>query len=319
MEMEKVPAAGYAIKGLNIAGLQRSLSLANLSFPFKVLSSLLEARKIIKDFKPDVAVGVGGYASGPLLFMAAWLGIPTLIQEQNSFAGITNKILGKKAKKVCVAYDGMDKFFPSDRLILTGNPVRKDILDMTGKRELALAKFKLDPSKPILLSIGGSLGARTINESLFEACPKLEEAGVQLIWQTGKAFYSKAKEKNQGGIQVHEFIKEMDLVYAAADVVISRAGASSISELCIVAKPCILVPSPNVSEDHQTKNAMSLVHKNAALLVKDSDAKTHLVDAALALLTNKSQQEALKQEIIKLALPNSAEQIANEVLKLAHP
>jgi UDP-N-acetylglucosamine--N-acetylmuramyl-(pentapeptide) pyrophosphoryl-undecaprenol N-acetylglucosamine transferase len=317
MEMEKVPAAGYPIKGLNIAGLQRSLSLSNLSFPFKVIGSLLHARKIIREFKPDVAVGVGGYASGPLLFVAALMGIPTLIQEQNSFAGITNKILGKRAKKICVAYEGMEKFFPKERLILTGNPVRKDILSMTGKKELAYAKFNLDPNKPVLLSIGGSLGARTINESLLDACDKLEKSGIQVLWQTGKAFYPKAKDKHSGLIQVHEFIKEMDLVYAVADVVVSRAGASSISELCIVAKPSILVPSPNVSEDHQTKNAMALVNKNAAILVKDSDAKTQLVDSALALLANKSQQDSLKKEIAKLALPNSADQIAKEVLKLA--
>lgn len=316
MEMEKVPAAGYPIKGLNIAGLQRSLSLSNLSFPFKVLGSLLHARKIIQEFKPDVAVGVGGYASGPLLFVASLMGIPTLIQEQNSFAGITNKILGKRAKKICVAYEGMEKFFPKEKLFLTGNPVRKDILTMTGKKELAYSKFNLDPAKPVLLSIGGSLGARTINESLLDACDKLEKAGIQVLWQTGKSFYPKAKDKHSGLIQVHEFIKEMDLVYAVADVVISRAGASSISELCIVAKPSILVPSPNVSEDHQTKNAMALVNKNAALLVKDSEAKNHLVDSALALLANRSQQDSLKLEIAKLALPNSADQIAKEVLKL---
>ena len=317
MEMEKVPAAGFPIKGLHIAGLQRSLSWSNFSFPFKVIGSLSAARHIIKDFKPDVAVGVGGYASGPLLFVASWLGIPTLIQEQNSFAGITNKILGKRANKICVAFEGMERFFPSDRLIITGNPVRKDILERTNKKEEACLKFNLDPSKPILLSIGGSLGARTINESLWQDSHKLENAGVQVIWQTGKSFYPKAKEKNSSLIQVHEFIKEMDLVYAAADVVISRAGASSISELCIVEKPCILVPSPNVSEDHQTKNAMALINKKAALLVSDTEAKTKLVDSALSLLSDQSMQHLLIKEIAKLALPNSAERIALEVLRLA--
>ncbi|MBX7180513.1 MAG: undecaprenyldiphospho-muramoylpentapeptide beta-N-acetylglucosaminyltransferase [Bacteroidia bacterium] len=316
MEMEKVPAAGYPIKGLNIAGLQRSLSLSNLSFPFKVIGSLLDARKIIQEFNPDVAVGVGGYASGPLLFMASIMGIPTLIQEQNSFAGITNKILGKKAHRICVAYEGMEKFFPKDRILLTGNPVRKDILDLTGKRELAISKFGLDPNKPILLSIGGSLGARTINESLFAGSKQLEESGIQVLWQTGKTYFSKAKEKQSEYIQVYEFIKEMDLVYAAADVVISRAGASSISELCLVAKPCILVPSPNVSEDHQTKNAMALVNKQAALLVKDTEAGEKLTKLAIDLISNKEKQKQLQLEIAKLGLPDSANQIAKEVLNL---
>ncbi len=316
MEMEKVPAAGYKIEGLNIAGLQRSLSPKNLSFPFKVVGSLLQARKIINEFKPDVAVGVGGYASGPLLFVASLMGIPSLIQEQNSFGGITNKILGKKAKKICVAYSGMEKFFPKESILLTGNPVRQDILNLTGKKEIGIEKFGLNTYKPTLLVVGGSLGAKTINESLYEGLDRLEVAGIQVIWQTGKLFYEKAKSKANENVNVFDFIKEMDLAYSVADLVVSRAGASSISELCIVAKPTILVPSPNVSEDHQTHNALALTTKQAALLVKDSDAKQTLVDTAIRLAKDSAKMNLLSENIAKLALPNSAGIIAEEVLKL---
>jgi UDP-N-acetylglucosamine--N-acetylmuramyl-(pentapeptide) pyrophosphoryl-undecaprenol N-acetylglucosamine transferase len=316
MEMEKVPLAGYQIIGLNIAGLQRSLTSKNLSFPFKVLNSLWQARNVIKEFKPDVAVGVGGYASGPLLFVASLMGIPTLIQEQNSFAGITNKILGKKARKICVAYSGMEKFFPQESLLLTGNPVRQDILNLEGKRILGLKHFGLNPEKATLLVIGGSLGARTINESMLEGIQQLEAAKLQVLWQTGKSYFEKAKAVQSEHIKVFDFIREMDLAYAATDLVISRAGASSISELCLVGKPVILVPSPNVSEDHQTHNALALTTRDAALMIKDFAAKEDLIKSVIELANNPNRQNLLGSNIRKLALPKSAVSIAEEVLKL---
>ena len=321
MEMEKVPAAGYKIEGLQISGLQRRLSIDNLFLPFKVIKSIQRAKMIIKDFKPDVAIGVGGYASGPLLYAASGMRIPSLIQEQNSFAGITNKLLSNRVMKVCVAYDGMEKYFPASKIVMTGNPVRENMVDITGKRQAALEFFKLSASKKTILVIGGSLGARTLNESISNGLKKLADQNIQLIWQTGKNFFPKAKELTSEysmlGIESYDFIREMDFAYAAADIVISRAGASSVSELAIVAKPSILVPSPNVAEDHQTMNAMALVNKDAAILVKDSEASMNLVSKAIELVNNNSLQKNLSIHISKLALNNSAELIANEVYSIS--
>ena len=320
MEMEKVPKAGYQIIGLPIAGIQRKLSLENLSFPIKLAKSLLKARGIIKEFKPDVAVGVGGYASGPLLLAAGMIGIPFLIQEQNSYAGITNKFLSKKAKKICVAYPGMEAFFAAEKILITGNPVRKDILDASSKREAAVKHFGMDATKKTLLIIGGSQGAKTINESIDKGLGELINAGYQVVWQTGKLFIEKAKETVKSykakGVYVSDFIYEMDLAYALADVVVSRAGALSVSEICLVAKPAIFVPFPFAAEDHQTKNALSLVHENAGLLVKDSEAKEKLVPETLALLQNPEKQHVLSKNILKLAKPDAAGEIAEQVLKL---
>jgi UDP-N-acetylglucosamine--N-acetylmuramyl-(pentapeptide) pyrophosphoryl-undecaprenol N-acetylglucosamine transferase len=322
MEMEKVPAAGYPIEGLWISGLQRKLTIDNLSFPFKVISSINKSRKIINKFKPNVVIGVGGYASGPLLYVAANKGIPTLIQEQNSYPGITNKILAKRVNKICVAYQGMEKYFPKDKLILTGNPVRQDILNISTKREDALKFFGMENNKKNLLVIGGSLGARTINQSLKAGIEELSKNNIQVIWQTGKSFIHEANEAvslyNQSGIKAYDFINRMDYAYAAADVVISRAGASSISELCLVGKPSILVPSPNVAEDHQTKNAIALVNNNAAILVKDSEAKENLIPRAIELLKNEDEQTMLSNNISKMALKDSAKVIANEILMMVN-
>ncbi len=321
MEMEKVPAAGYKIIGVPIAGLQRRLTLANLKLPFLVFKSMMKTRQIIKDFQPDVVVGTGGYASGPLLRAATSKGIPALLQEQNSYAGITNKLLSKRASKICVAYEGMEKFFPKEKIILTGNPVRQDLKDVRTKREEALNFFKLDPSKKTILVIGGSLGARVINESVGAGLGRIDNAGVQLIWQTGKLYHAKALEQTGAykhkAIYALDFIARMDLAYAAADVVISRAGASSVSELCNIGMPCILVPSPNVAEDHQTKNAMALVNKEAALLVKDADAPAELITQVLNLVSDENQQVNLSNNISKMAFHNSATVIATEVLRLA--
>lgn len=318
MEMEKVPAAGYMIEGLWISGLQRKLTLQNLAFPLKVISSVLKARKIIKSFKPDVAVGVGGYASGPLLYAATSMGIPALIQEQNSFPGITNKMLASRVNKICVAYDGMERFFPKQKLIFTGNPVRQDILNLTGKKERAIEMFGLSGNKKTLLVIGGSLGARTINHAIEACVSTLALAGIQVIWQTGKAYFQRAQEvaANVEGVKVYDFIRQMDYAYAAADLVVSRAGASSVSELCIVAKPSILVPSPNVAEDHQTKNAMALVNHQAAILVKDADAVNRLESEILSLVKDDARMEKLSRNIAALAMPDSANVIAHEVMKL---
>lgn len=324
MEMDKVPAAGYRIIGLNITGFQRRLSMSNLLLPFRVLESVLESRKIIREFKPDAAVGVGGYASGPLLFAASTMRVPTLIQEQNSFAGMTNRILAKRATKICVAYDGMEKYFPKDKILMTGNPVRQDIQYTKGKREEALRFFNLRPDRPVLLVIGGSLGARTINEAIDAGLDRLASSGIQLIWQTGKSYFEKAKAsaagKTDGGIRVLDFIGKMDLAYAASDAVVSRAGASSVSELAICAKPAILVPSPNVAEDHQTRNAMALVVKEAAILVKDNACSRDLIDTVVDLLQKKDLQSKLSVNISAMALPGAAETIAKEVYRLAgHP
>jgi len=321
MEMEKVPAAGYKIIGLDISGFQRSSILKNIFLPFKVLKSLLKARSIIKNFKPDVAVGVGGYASGPLLYAASQMNIPYLIQEQNSYAGITNKWLGKNAKLICVAFDGMEKFFPKKKILLTGNPIRKEVINIENKRLKAAEQLNLSPNKKTILLTGGSLGSATLNKSVLAAMDKIIAADVQLIWQTGKYYFQSISEQLKGkehpNIKVLEFLHHMDLAYAASDLVISRAGAGTIAELCAVKKPTILVPSPNVAEDHQTKNAMALVHKNAALLVKDAQAESELIDIALGLINNDEKCKELATQIGKMELANSDEIIANEVFKLA--
>jgi len=317
MEMEKVPAAGYKIIGLKIAGIQRKFDLKNILLPFKVLSSVMKSRSIINNFKPDAAVGVGGYASGPLLYAATMLRVPSLIQEQNSFAGITNKILSKRVKKICVAYEGMEKYFPKDKIIMTGNPVRQDVIQTGNKKEEALKFFNLDGSKKILLVIGGSLGARSINRSILNGLARFAEKDVQVIWQTGKGFFQTAKDATKDfdgkGIHAYDFINRMDLAFSCADIVISRAGASSVSELQLVAKPCILVPSPNVAEDHQTKNAFALVMKQAALLVKDSETEPLLVDTAIKLISDLEKRKQLSQNISQLALRDSAARIVEEI------
>ena len=320
MEMEKIPAAGYKIVGLWISGLQRNLSKRNLLFPFKLISSLLKARKIIKQFKPDLAIGTGGYASGPLLFAAANKGVPSLIQEQNSYPGITNKILAKYVQKICVAYDNMERFFGDEKLIITGNPIRDDILSFDTKVKAGKKLFNIDVSKPTVLVVGGSLGAYTINNAIASNLSDFKTANVNLIWQTGISFQDQAKKLTRqfsvNGIQAHTFIKEMDLAYAIADVIVSRAGAIAISELCCVGKPIILIPSPNVSENHQYKNAQSLVNKNAALLVKDSDASRKLVYKVLELLKDTIKQKELSNNIKKLAVKNAADRIAEIALSL---
>ncbi len=320
MEMEKVPKAGYQIEGLPITGIQRSLSAENLKFPFKLIKSLFLAKKIIRKFKPDIAIGVGGFASGPLLLMANFLKVPTLIQEQNSYAGITNKFLAKKASKICVAYTGMEKFFPTEKIVLTGNPVRNDILDISNKKLDAIKHFGLNENDKILLVIGGSLGAKTINECVDKGIDKLINAGYQIIWQTGKLYIEKAKKTGAmlNNVYVSDFIYEMDLAYAAADIVISRAGALSVSELCLAKKPAILVPYPYAAEDHQTQNALNLVEKKAAILVKDSDANQSLIDKVIYLKNNESLQKELCHNIAILAKPNAAIEIVNEVLKIVN-
>ena len=316
MEMEKVPAAGYPIEGLWISGLQRRLTIDNLSFPFKVISSLRRSKTIIKQFRPDAAVGTGGYASGPLLRVASGMNIPSLIQEQNSFPGITNKLLAKKVDRICVAYEGMEKYFPKEKIVLAGNPVRQDIIRLENKREEALAFFNLDPSKRTLLVIGGSLGARTINESIATQLGEIEKAGIQLIWQTGKAYFPTAESVFGKRGWVGAFISRMDLAYAASDMVVSRAGAISLSELAIVRKPSILVPSPNVAEDHQTKNAMALVKQEAAILVRDAEAREKLGAEILALMKDEERKKILSEHIAKMAFPEAADVIAKEVVKL---
>lgn len=321
MEMEKVPQAGYKIIGVPIAGLQRGKILANLKLPFLLLQSWLKTKKIINEFKPQVVIGTGGYASFPVLKTASDKNIPTLIQEQNSFAGKTNKILSKKASKICVAYEGMEQFFPKEKIILTGNPVRQDLKDVKQHKQEAQQFFKLDSSKKTILVIGGSLGARTINEAIGHGLSHFAENNIQLIWQTGKGYFETAKKQcnpfSQQQIFAFDFITRMDLAYACADIVISRAGASSVSELCNIGMPCVLVPSPNVAEDHQTKNAMALVNKNAAILVKDHEANDKLVKHAIELIKNNSLQETLTKNISHMAYYNSANVIAKEVLKLA--
>ncbi len=316
MEMQKVPQAGYAIKGLWIAGLQRKLTLQNAMFPFKLIDSLWKSRKIIKQFKPNVVIGTGGFASGPLLQMANMLNIPTVIQEQNSFPGITNKLLSKKANKICVAYENLERFFPKEKMILTGNPVRQDLIDIESKREEAIQYFNLDANKKTLLVLGGSLGARRVNQLIEKELDKIVAQNVQVIWQCGKLYFEDYKKYNSGNVQVLAFIDRMDLVYAAADIVISRAGASSVSELCIVGKPVIFIPSPNVAEDHQTKNAKSVVDKKGAIMIKESELDSEFSLVFEALLNDKGKQEQLSKNIKHLALPNATKQIVDEIVSL---
>ena len=324
MEMQKVPQAGYKIEGLWIAGLQRKLTLQNAMFPFKVISSLLKSRKIINKFKPNVVIGTGGFASGPLLQMANMLNIPTLIQEQNSYPGITNKILSKKANTICVAYENLERFFPKEKMILTGNPVRQDLIDIENKKAEAIQYFNLDTNKKTLLILGGSLGARRVNQLIEKELDNLKALDIQIIWQCGKLYYEEYKKYNSEKlltdnsqlITVLAFIDRMDLVYAAADIVISRAGASSVSELCIVGKPVIFIPSPNVAEDHQTKNAKSIVNKKGALMLKESELDTQFNMVFEALLKDLGKQQQLSKNIKLLALPNATKQIVDEVVAL---
>lgn len=322
MEMEKVPAAGYKIVGLPVIGMKRKLSVESFTFIFKLIKSLKLAKKIIKDFDPQVVVGVGGYASGPALKAASKLKIPYLIQEQNSYPGVTNKLLAKEASKICVAYDAMDKFFPSEKIIKTGNPVRQDIKDLNEKRSEAFSFFKLSEKKPTILVIGGSLGARTINQSVAGGLSKIIENDIQLIWQTGKTYIDSAKKDvediKSDNIYVSDFIYKMDYAYSAADIIISRAGASTISELCIVGKPAIFVPSPNVAEDHQTKNALAITNKDGGLMIKDDESFEKLIPKAIELIKDKDKCNIFSNNISNLALFNSAEIIAKEVFKLAN-
>ena len=322
MEMQRVPAAGYEIKGLPICGFDRKNPLKNIKVLFKIWKSQRMAKQIIKEFQPMVAVGVGGYASGPTLNKAAAMGIPCLIQEQNSYAGVTNKLLAKKAEKICVAYDGMERFFPAEKIIKTGNPLRQALLDTTISREEAIRSFGLDPQKKTILLVGGSLGARTVNESIMQHLDLVRQTDIQFIWQTGKYYHTGIMEqlKSQGqpkNLVVTDFISDMGAAYKAADLVISRAGASSISEFCLIGKPVILVPSPNVAEDHQTKNALALVNVDAALYVKDAEAPAQLLELAIKTVNDKQKLDSLHTNILKLALPDSADIIADEVIKLA--
>ena len=316
MEMQKVPQAGYAIKGLWIAGLQRKLTLQNLLFPVKLISSLLKSRAIIKEFKPDVVIGTGGFASGPLLQMANSLNIPTVIQEQNSFPGITNKLLSKKANRICVAYENLERFFPKDKMILTGNPVRQDLIDIDSKRDEAIKHFNLDASKKTLLVLGGSLGARKVNQLIEKELPLFDSLNVQIIWQCGKFYLEEYKKYDSKNIQVFAFIDRMDLVYAAADFVISRAGASSVSELSIVGKPVLFIPSPNVAEDHQTKNAKSIVDRNGALMLRESELDVKFDTVFSDLVANENLQKQLSENIKKLAKIHATSDIVDEIVKL---
>ena len=317
MEMQKVPQAGYAIQGLWIAGLQRKLTLDNLLFPFKLLSSLWKSSCILRKFKPDVVIGTGGFASGPLLQMANSRGIPTLIQEQNSYPGITNKLLSKKASKICVAYDQLERFFPASKLVFTGNPVRQDLVDVHANRTVALTHFTLDPKKKTVLILGGSLGARRLNQLVEKELDFFASQGLQVYWQCGKLYWEQYQKYNaQAGVQVVAFIDRMDLIYAAADFVISRAGASSVSELCLVGKPTLFIPSPNVAEDHQTKNAQAVVSQEGALLLKESELDTKFETVFGELIADESLQKKLSANIQKLAKPNATAAIVEEIVKL---
>lgn len=316
MEMQKVPQAGYKIEGLWIAGLQRKLTLQNAMFPFKLMDSLWKSRKIIKQFKPNVVIGTGGFASGPLLQMANMRNIPTVIQEQNSFPGITNKLLSKKANKICVAYENLERFFPKEKMILTGNPVRQDLIDIESKREESIQFFNLDANKKTLLILGGSLGARRVNQLIEKELEHIVSQNMQVIWQCGKLYFEDYKKYNSNNVQVMAFIDRMDLVYAAADIVISRAGASSVSELCIVGKPVIFIPSPNVAEDHQTKNAKSIVDKKGAIMIKESELDSKFSVVFEALLKDQEKQNQLSKNIKRLALPNATKEIVDEIVKL---
>jgi UDP-N-acetylglucosamine--N-acetylmuramyl-(pentapeptide) pyrophosphoryl-undecaprenol N-acetylglucosamine transferase len=316
MEMEKVPQAGYEIKGLWISGIQRKMTLDNLSFPLKFIHSLWKANSIINTFKPNVAIGTGGFASGPTLIMANRKGIPTLIQEQNSYPGITNKLLSKKAHKICVAYDNLERFFPSDKIVKTGNPVRQDLLSIHSKTDEGKGFFEIDKNKKTILVLGGSLGARKINQLIETNLEFFKKQEVQVIWQCGKLYFEEYKKYNElEYVQVHQFINRMDLAYASADVIVSRAGASSVSELCIVGKPVIFIPSPNVAEDHQTKNAKSIADKHAAILLREPDLDTFPI-VFETLIKDRGKQEHLSENIKELALPGATRTIVNEVEKL---
>ncbi|MFT5821932.1 MAG: UDP-N-acetylglucosamine--N-acetylmuramyl-(pentapeptide) pyrophosphoryl-undecaprenol N-acetylglucosamine transferase [Crocinitomix sp.] len=321
MEMEKVPKAGYEIVGLPIRGIQRKLTMKNFAVPFKLISSLWKAKKLVKKMRPDIAIGVGGYASAATLRVASKQKVPTLIQEQNSYPGITNKWLAKRAKTICVAYDNLERFFPREKIVKTGNPIRNEMVDIEGKKVAACEHFGIDPNKKTVLIIGGSLGARTLNMSLKKDLQKLIDQDVQVVWQCGKIYFNRLKEElgeilSSKLVYLSDFIFKMDLAYAAADVIISRAGAISVSEVCLVGKPVVLVPSPNVSEDHQTKNAMALVEESAAVLVKDIDANEHLVDQTLSLLSDEAKMKTLSENIRKLGINDAAERILTEIEKL---
>ena len=322
MEMERVPQAGYEIEGLPVRGFDRKNMLKNIGVLFDLFKSTRKARKIIKQFKPDIAIGVGGYASAPTLKAASAFGVPTLLQEQNSYAGVTNKLLAKKSACICVAYEGMEKFFPKEKIILTGNPVRQDLFAIAPKAQEAYEFFRLNPEKKTLLIVGGSLGARTINQSIIAHLKELSESGIQIIWQTGKFYIEEARKAAKPfastELIVTDFVSRMDYAYSIADLVISRAGASSISELCLLKKPVVLVPSPNVAEDHQTQNALALVRKDAAIMITDADAKQQLVSQALKLIHDDDKLTGLSQNIVKLAQQNSASRIADEVIKLVN-
>lgn len=324
MEIQRVPDAGYKIIGLPIAGFDRKHLWKNFAVVAKLIRSQWKARSIIKEFRPQVAVGVGGYASGPTLKTAGMMGVPTLIQEQNSYAGVTNKLLAQKACRICVAYDGMEKFFPADKIMMTGNPVRQNLLEKSISREEAVRSFGLDPKKKTVLILGGSLGARSVNDAIIASLPQMRASmeQIQFIWQTGKLYFTEMTNKieQEGGITnlfVSDFIKDMASAYAAADLVISRAGAGSISEFCLLHKPVILIPSPNVAEDHQTKNALALSDKGAAIYIKDAEARSKLIPVALETISNSAKLQELSSNIAKLALPDSATIIAKEVIKLA--
>lgn len=320
MEMEKVPAAGYKIEGLDIVGIQRKLTLKNLAVPFKLFKSLLRAKKIIKKFNPDVAIGVGGYASAPTLRVSGRMGIPTLLQEQNSYPGVTNKILAKKAKKICVAYPKMDRFFPAEKIIITGNPVRSEVAQIEGKRDEAIKEFGLNPDKKTIFILGGSLGARTLNNAVKKAASSWKDKNYQVIWQCGKFYENEmtqfVTEGKHEHLKLNAFIQRMDLAYSAADIVVSRAGALSVSELSLVGKPTIFIPSPNVSEDHQTKNATAMVENDAALLIKDNDAEEQLDSVVIDLLNDANKLKDLSTKIKAMGLPNATHDIVNEIEKL---
>ena len=323
MEMEKVPAAGYPIEGLWISGIQRKLSLKNLSFPFKLISSMLKARKIIGKFKPDIVIGTGGYASGPMLRVASKKGIPSLIQEQNSFPGITNRLLGKTVDRICVAFDGMEKYFPVSKISITGNPVRKDIIHTVGKRDEGMSFLGLDASLTTIFIVGGSQGARSVNHALSKKLDRILQPNVQLVWQCGKAFLPEAQKiiaeldpSLQARVKPFAFISRMDLAYAVADIVISRAGAIAISELCVVGKPVILVPFPGAAEDHQTRNALTLSEKEAAILIPDDQLDEKLAPALSTLLDDKEKQSTMRENILRFAMPDATEKIADEIVKL---
>ncbi|MEQ8219058.1 MAG: undecaprenyldiphospho-muramoylpentapeptide beta-N-acetylglucosaminyltransferase [Arenibacter sp.] len=316
MEMEKVPQAGYKIEGLWISGLQRKLTFKNLMFPFKVISSLIKAANIVRNFKPHAVVGTGGFASGPLLKVASGKGIPCVLQEQNSFAGITNKLLANKVAKICVAYDGMEKFFPKDKIVKTGNPVRGDLVSLAENKAEALSFFGLQPGKTTLLVLGGSLGARRVNILIEQSLSFFKEQGIQVVWQSGKLYFEEYKKHESADVKVVAFLNRMDLAYGAADIIISRAGAGSVSELCIVGKPVIFIPSPNVAEDHQTKNALSLVEKDAAIMIKETELDEKFGMVFSDLVNNEAFGKKLGANIKKLAMPNATKEIVNEIEKI---